>query len=170
MTGKCLTAMTRTITGAARATAGQSTALGTAPSLVVPGDEDNCMIGVAMGDRQACISEPPETCGNAGYDAKCNSGVCQGHGFFATTTKHVRVTALQPQDALALTRQFDQANGDIGLLGRGLATALAGMNAGDMGGGERQNFGGYQRVVNNHVGLPQSVPTQQGQQARPSGS
>src|SRR5690606_13874044 len=47
-------------------------ASGHGAAFIVAGEEDHRMIGIAMGDGQACIGEATETGGNAGDDAEGN--------------------------------------------------------------------------------------------------
>jgi hypothetical protein len=131
--------MYMTITGAAVATACQSTPCGTQPG------------------------------GDAGDDAEADPLARQRLGLFPATPEHHGVAALQSQHPLAGPRQLNQLERDIGLFRRRLATPLARMDLFGARIGHIEKLGADQRVVDDGIGLAQRVIAQQRDQSRRAG-
>ena len=138
--------------------------------LVVAGEEDHRVVGVAMGHRDARIGEAAEAGGDARHDAELHPGPRQRAGLLAAAAEHERIAALEPQHALAGLGQLDQLQRDIGLLRRRLAAALAGMDVLSRGVGELEQRLRHQRVVDDDIGLLQRVIAEQRQQSRRTGT
>jgi hypothetical protein len=94
---------------------------------------------------------------DARHDAERDAGLDQGQGLLATAAEDEGVAAFEPQDPPAVARQLDQTARDVGLLGRGLAAALAGEVELGAGARERQHPLAHQGVVDHHVGLAERV-------------
>src|SRR5204862_6688389 len=78
------------------------------PVAVVAGQEGNCGIGIAMGDRDPGISGSADPGSNSGYDAERDAGACEGQRLLAAATEHAWIAALQTQYAGACLRQAAQ--------------------------------------------------------------
>ena len=113
-----------------------------------------------MGDRDAGIGEAADAGADAGHDAEGNAGRHQRHRLLAAAPEDERIAALEPQHPPALARQLDQAKRDVGLAGRRLAAALAGIFEHGAGPCQREHARADQRVVDDDVGLAQPVQRQ----------
>src|SRR5262249_20191133 len=71
----------------------------------------------------------------------------------AAPREPARISALEPQHALSLARELDEAVGDGALLGGRTAAALAREFEPRLGARERQHPAIHERVVNDDVGL-----------------
>ncbi len=102
---------------------------------------------------------------DAGDDADRHAVLHQRLRLFAAAPEDERIAALQPQHALAVARQIDQPQRDVALFGRGFAAAFAGIDR--LGAGLRpvQDRGLDQRVIDDHIGLPQRIETHAGSAA-----
>jgi hypothetical protein len=123
-----------------------------------------------VGDRDARVGEPADAARDPGHDAERHPGLDQGQGLLAAAPEHEGIAALEPQHPLALAGQLHQAVGNIGLLGRRPAAALACVFELAAGPRQAQHLLADQRVVDHHVGLAQAVQCEQGQEpgrARP---
>src|SRR3954468_15296727 len=118
-----------------------------------------------MGDRNARISEAADSCTDAGNDAEGNTGLDERHRLFAAATEDKGITALETQHALALARELDQAQRNVGLLDGGFAAALAGIF--ELGGrlGEVEDRPIDQCVIDHDISLAETLRSKEGQQA-----
>ncbi len=122
------------------------------------------MVGVTMRHRNAGIGQPANSRGNAGHHTERNLMLHQRKGFLATTAEDKRITALQPQHAIAFTRQLHQPERNIALLGRWLATAFAGIFQQRACSRQLETIGIDQRVMHNHIRLRERIGCVQRQQ------
>jgi hypothetical protein len=132
---------------------------------IMAGDEGHRRVAVAMGDRNAGVSQAADPRRDARHDAEGNAVIDQGQGFLAATAKDERIAALQPQHTLPFPRQLHQTQRDVGLLGRGLATALAGIFEDGAGTGEVENGFVDQRVIDDDIRRAQRLDGEQSEEA-----
>jgi len=128
------------------------------------------MVGIAMGCRNAGISQTTNACRDARHDTKRNARSNQGQGFFTAAPEDKGVATLQSQDAFAGARQSDQAIRDIRLLGRGFAAALAGIDQLGFRCGKGQDGVVDQRVIDHDISLRERMMRKQGQQTGVAGA
>jgi hypothetical protein len=76
---------------------------------IMTGQKGDCVIGVAMGYRDAGIGEPADTGSDPWHDPERNMMLDQRQRFLAATAEDERVAALEPQDPVSFARQFDQS-------------------------------------------------------------
>ena len=119
--------------------------------------QDHRVVGVARGCRDCRIGEAAEPGRDAGHDAERHAGPHQGQRLLAAAAEHEGVAALEAQHALALAREFDQPFGDVALAWRRHAAPLARELARRVRIGEAHHLVADQRVVDDAVGLAQSV-------------
>ena len=139
-------------------------------ALVMAGHEGHGLIDVAVRYRNTGIGQTADARRDARNYADRDAMLNQCLGFFAAAPEHERIATFQAQDAFALSRQINQPQRDIALLGRWLAAAFAGIDQLRFGLCPVQNPLIDQRVINNHVRLPQRVQRMQCQKTRVAGA
>src|SRR5271156_4849502 len=75
---------------------------------VMPGQKSDRRIGIAMGDRDPCISRSADSGGNSGYDAERNAGTSERQRLLPTAPEYAGIAALQAQYPVTVLRQSDQ--------------------------------------------------------------
>ena len=121
------------------------------------GEEGDGVVDVAVRDRDAGVGEAADAGGDARDDAERHAGLDQRQRLLAAAAEHEGIAALEPQHALALARQLDQAARDVGLLGRRLAAALAGVFERPRRGAPASATSHDQRVIDDDVGVREAV-------------
>ena len=134
------------------------------------GDKSHGRVAVAMGDRNAGVSKATDAGGNAGHNAEGNAVIDQGQRFFTAAAEDEGVAALEAQHALALARQLDEAQRNVGLFRRRLATALAGIFEQGAGTGEIENGFVDQCVIDDDIRHAQCLDGKHGQKTRIAGT
>ena len=124
----------------------------------------------AMSQRNAGVGGAGQRGGDAGYDFESDVVRAQEFQFFAATTEHKRIAALEPDDALAAAGVFEHQRVDAFL--RGVVSAGFFRNFDEFGiaPGHVQHISADQAVVQNHVGLVEQAQRAQGQQPRIAGA
>src|SRR5689334_12704123 len=113
-----------------------------------------------MGGGQTRIGQSPNSCCDTGNDPEGDSRFDQVLAFLTAAAEHERIPALETKHPLTLACEFDQAKRDIALLGRGLATALAGIFELRAGADPIENGGVDERVIDNDVAGLEGMITQ----------
>src|SRR5690606_1369868 len=130
---------------------------------VMAGEKDDGLIGLARGDGDTGIGQTADPGSDARDDTERNALGGQRRSLLGAAAEHHGIAALEAQYALAGPRQGNQLEGDVGLLFRGLATALAGIDALGLGATESQQLRADKRVVDDDVGLAEGEITEQRQ-------
>ena len=110
-----------------------------------------------MGDRDAGVGKPSDTCGNSRRYADLDSGPNQSKRFLAAATENERVAALQSGNALSLARKINQPKRNIALRRRRPAASFASKNQVSVASAPFENLRIRESVVDNRIRHAQRV-------------
>src|SRR5215831_15696089 len=119
---------------------------------IVSGEECNCGIGLAMGDRYAGICEPANTGGDTGDYPKRDAGSGESQGLLATAPEDTGIPTLEAQNSVAVASQLNEPRRDVRLARRRTAATLARVVEGRTRPREAKNARIHQRIVDDNIG------------------